>query len=142
MRFLDFAVVAIIGALMVGFVCAEVAEGGGGTYKINEDGSVALVESAKYGQPEWEPCNEHENCFSVTATANDTLPIAVNGKDGGYGTGKKAKIASDKIDPFANRVKYYAYAQNNVIKRWCYAWSNRNGAGGIAAYNYVRCWRW
>ncbi len=70
----------------------ENGSGGCRTYKINENESVEFIEIAKYGQPEWEPCNEHENCFSVTATANDTLPKNVKEKDGGYGAGKKPEI--------------------------------------------------
>ncbi len=121
MSILDFAVVAIIGALMVGFVYAEGGSEpyGGGTYKINEGGSVKLIESVNQGLSK-EPCHGHENCFKITA--NDTLPIAVNEKNYGYGAGKKE--ASDKIDPFVNRVAYYAYCENNRYGLYCWAWSN------------------
>lgn len=133
MKVLDFVVVAMIGVLMVGLVYAE---GGGGIYKVNEDGSVTFIESAENAPfPKWleEPCDKNKNCVKVTT---DSLPTTVSGKDYGYTTGKKA---GDTIDPFVGIVKYFAYAENNVYGLWCYAWSNRNGAWAIGAYNYVRC---
>lgn len=141
MKSLNFAVVAAICVMMVGFVYAD---GGGGIYKINENGSVTFIKSAeKVDGPQWSKLCKHKNCSMIKVTANDSLPIVVNKGDYGYGAGEIVSNGigpSNKINPSIAWVRYYAYCENNVWGIRCWAWSNRNGAGCEAAFRYCAAW--
>ncbi len=51
---------------------------------------------------------------------------------------------SEKIDAFAGRYLFYAYAENNQVGCWCYAGAScpSGGASAEASDGYCYCRRW